>query len=77
MISSMRFNDSFVLLKCFGLALSENFYRKLYLGMLPSVFPPYMSCIGKNSLVNVIAKEAVMACSYAVSKNNYNYSHNN
>ena len=77
MISSMSFNDSFVLLKCFGLALSKKFFGKLYLGMLRSVFPPYMICTGKNSLVYVIPKVAVMVCLYAAPQNNYNYSHNN
>ena len=60
MISYINFNDSFVLLKCFRLALSEKFYGKLYLGILNSVFSLYMSCIGKNSLVYVIPKVAVM-----------------
>ena len=40
MISSMSFNDSFVLLKCFRLAPNEKFCGKLYLDMLRSVFPP-------------------------------------
>ena len=46
MISSMSFNDLFVLLKCFRVALSKKLFGKLYLGMLRSVFPPYMSCTG-------------------------------
>ena len=70
MISSVSFNDSFVLLKCFGLALSKRFFEKLYLGMLRSVFPPCMSYIGKNSLVYVIPKVAVMACLHAAPKYN-------
>ena len=77
MISSMSFNDSFVLLKCFGLALSKKFFRKLNLGMLHSVYPPYTSCIGKNSLVYVILKVAMMACLYAALKINYSYGYNN
>ena len=51
MISSMSFNGSFALLKCFGLALRKKFFENLSLGMLRSVFAPYMSYIGKKSLV--------------------------
>ena len=64
-ISSMSFNDSFVLVKCFRLALSEKLFGKVCLGMLRSVFPPYMSCFGKNSLVYVIPKIVVMASLFA------------
>ena len=56
MISSMSFNDAYV-----TKMLSENFFGKLYLVILRSVFPPYMTYIG---------------CLYAA-LSNYNYGHNN
>ena len=62
MISSMSFNDSSVLIKCFRLALNRKLFEKLYLGTLRSVVPPYMSCIGKNLLVYVMTRVAMMAC---------------
>ena len=73
MISSMNFNDSFVLLKCFGLEVNKKLFGNFYQSMLPSVFPSYISCIGKISLIQVMPKVAVMACLSVASNNNDDY----
>ena len=59
-ISSKRFIDSCVVLKCFMLALSGKDGGKIARGKFVLVFPLYMSCVGRNLFEQVMSKVAVI-----------------
>ena len=60
MILSISLSDSCVLLKWFSLAVNENESGDFSLPRFLWVFPPYISCVGKNFRLNEILKVSVI-----------------